>query len=231
VSEPVVTSVETEGQIEVPSPGDWRSGRRRRCTVCRKWFPTETFHHLPDQRCDDCIPPDIAEQKEQKKLNKAKKEFAKLLDATGGLAADAPRLDQLLSSLFREFGGAEQFAYEWHHQLQLAAQKSPGSKAVLDAYASLAKLVLQSNKLQRQLDVDQMTDQQLKAQMQIDAMEIVVEALKDKGAARFLVRTMKRNGLDISEEAIEQFGGPEAVTEEALKIIHEGEDHALPERP
>lgn len=204
-------------------------GLQRQCSKCRLSLPIEKFPCLPDPRCEKCIPDDVREKKELTAINRAKRQFAQVLDITGGATVDVPRLDQLMSAIFRQWGGFELFAADLVYHIQTAMNSKPGSKYVIDSMFNVAKLNLQANKLTRQIDVDQMTDRQLKAQRQLEAMEILADLAKDREYARPLLRILKEAGLEVTEETIEQFGAPRETKEAALTLAVDREEEAARE--
>lgn len=199
----------------------------RSCPGCGERKPVTQFPLMPnDWRCMDCIPDEVYEIKQLRRMEKAQREFASLIDATGVTVSKVPRLSDLLSGIYREFGGANMFCHDLVQGItraeNLAAQKGqPPPKWCTDARLAIAKLTVQEDKLQQRIDETRMNDRQLQAQERLKALEVMMEMAKEKELGVPLARMLKIAGLDIDEATIDQFAASQVTKDEALAIAQQ----------
>lgn len=182
---------------EYPLP-DIREKGRVECYFCHEWLPFDRFESLTDPLCYHCR--STASERELQELKeRIGKTFTKeLIDAgTGRKALD--HIENFLAELMYDFGGMRCFVKTWAEQLKIAFEKAPGSKTNLDQCRSIAKLVMDCNKLQHQEDVLDLSDEQLRVKKELALMDMLTSAAGDPHRRRLLVELLRTGGAQITD--------------------------------
>lgn len=163
----------------------------RVCPQCKERKPLTYFGHLPaDNRCESCIPEDVAHSKSQELIDKAHRKLAQILDANEK-AVGLPALEQMLHGVYSAWGGVSTFCHdikEGHDAL--VAQKKYNQ--ALNAQLGIMKLHARVDKMRQEDDWRQMDDDRLKESLQIQLMSL----LADDEKLDTLTQLMKANGQD-----------------------------------
>jgi hypothetical protein len=177
---------------DLPSPG------RVECGHCHEWLPFDQFDELTDPMCAACRSKAAERELHAIRLRQCRK-FSQTLVATGDGRAPLDHIDQFLAELMFNFGGMRVFVKEWSDQLRKAFDDRPGSKGNLDQCRSIAKLVMDCNKLQHQESVLDMSDEQLRAKKELALMQMLNDAAGDPNRRQILVELIRSGGIDFRE--------------------------------
>lgn len=74
---------------------------------------------------------------------------------------ELPKMEELLAVFTDAHGGTVSLAEEWARHLKLAAEKSPGSKFVLDHFRDVGRLLMKANE-SNQVNFDDMDQDELR---------------------------------------------------------------------
>lgn len=177
-----------------------RERPRMVCTLCSNFLPYDEFEAGTDPLCKEC-----RSKEAERELKEFKgKEFDKLsksLVSVGVSQGTQPleHIEGFLAELIHNFGGTKVFTKQWYEHLQRAMEDRPGSKMVLDHFRSIAKLVMDTNKLQHQESVADMSDQQLRDKKEIMMLSLLTEVAGDPGKRGLLVEMLRSTGMNIQE--------------------------------
>jgi hypothetical protein len=151
-----------------------------------------------DPLCETC-----REEAPAKELNELKARMCKDLSVKMQQAADGrlplEHVELFLSELMYDFGGMRVFVKCWSEQLKRSFEEKPGSKTNLDQCRSIAKLVMDCNKLQHQENVLDLSDEQLRVKKELALMQILSDAAGDPHRRRMLVELMRVNGISLGD--------------------------------
>jgi len=175
------------------------------CTECRLQKPFDMFNSGTDTVCSSCR--NSQAERELKQFKDKEFDKATKVIVGGAVLCDYSRLEHIehfLSELMDNFGGARVFTRQWYEHLQTAMVQRPGSKLVLDQFRSIAKLVMDTNKLQHQESLADMSDQQLKAKKELLILDVMSEVVSDPGKLQMLIAAARATSDNISEHPLLQ---------------------------
>ncbi len=130
-------------------------------------------------------------------MTKFSQELTKAGKATG--PKQLQHVEHFLAEMLFNAGGMEIFAKMWWDHLQQGMKARPGSAGILDQFRSIAKLMMDVNKLQHQESVLDMSDQQLRAKKELAMVSLLADAAGDPGNRQMLFGVMRSAGLDVQE--------------------------------
>ena len=184
-------------KVAFPIP-DVRDKGRVECSRCHLWLPFDQFDTLTDPLCAKCRSGEAQRELNDLKANLCV-DFSKSLVATAAGRQPLEHIESFLAELMYDFGGMRIFVKEWADQLRVACDKNPGSKTNMDHFRSIAKLVMDTNKLQHQENVLDLSDEQLMVKKELALMQMLSDAAGDPHRRQLLVELIRSNGISMSE--------------------------------
>lgn len=153
----------------------------RYCASCMQNVPRENYSHKKAM-CRTCEKNDVDDQQKKLKIREAQEIFEQLTEATDPTSSQGVKLETVLDAIYDKFGGAHAFANKLYAQLNIAMTDNPGKSFVLKAFVDIMRLTNAANKLSHAKDVAEMTDEQLRNEMEVEAFKIVMESRNAKYA-------------------------------------------------
>lgn len=178
----------------------------RMCPECARNLSPAKFSRLPeDNRCDECVENTPSKRIAERDAAEVERVAAELLDAvdmTRGAAS--PTLDMVISELMTNFGGSttrgyRYFCYMWAEQLKKACEMHPGRASNLRAFEGISKLIRANDQGRREEDAAQMSEERLRAEMQIELMRVISENVADADRATLLRMLVEHQGGDLGD--------------------------------
>lgn len=182
---------------DFPIP-DVRDKGRVECKGCHHWLPFDAFDSLTDPLCAKCRS-GAAQQELDDIRTRMCDTFSKEMIAAAGGRQPLEHIESFLAELMFDFGGMRVFVKEWSDQLRVACSKNPGSKTNLDQFRSIAKLVMDVNKLQHQENVLDLSDEQLRVKKELALTQMLCDAAGDPHRRQLMVEMMRVNGISITD--------------------------------
>lgn len=145
----------------------------------------ERFPGLPvDQRCEDCIHEHTKSRLSATKSIRLRNLVRLMVEKAGTKAApDLPNINAMLSEFMDKDGGFHNFVKQWQYQLQVAREKKPGDKFVLDAHRDMMRLVISAMQAQAQVKpLADLTDQEGREYL----TQLLIEQMAKKGVDSLL---------------------------------------------
>jgi hypothetical protein len=144
----------------------------RYCEHCDRSVPVENY--LPKKgMCVECRAKLPDEKVAAAKMQQAKQFFGELLEATERPQTAGIKLEAVLDSLYDRFGGIEGFVNSMYAQIQIALVDHAGKSFVLKFFIDVLRLTNASNRLQHDREVTDLTDDQLKRELKLEAMRLI----------------------------------------------------------
>lgn len=170
---------------------------RLECPQCKEWLPFTEFDSGTDPQCARCRNRAAERELAEVRAQQCRKLSTGLLEGAKGGPSKLARLETFLNELMVNAGGTKVFSQLWWEHFQLAMQQRPGSHSVLDHFRSIAKLVMDVNKLQHQESVADMTDQQLRDKKEMAMLSLLTEAAGDPGKRQMLLELLRSTGMPV----------------------------------
>jgi hypothetical protein len=184
-------------KVAYPLP-DVQDKGRVECSRCHIWLPFDQFESLTDPLCAKCRSGE-AQRELSDMRGRMCDNFSKDLSATAAGRQPLEHIESFLAELMYDFGGMRIFVKEWSDQLRVACTKNPGSKTNLDQFRSIAKLVMDTNKLQHQEDLLDLSDEQLRVKKELALMQMLTDAAGDPHRRQMLAELIRSNGISLTE--------------------------------
>jgi len=182
---------------DYPIPPLEQKGRVE-CMQCHEWLAFDRFSDLQDPLCDDCRK--AAPERELAAIRQRMcKDFSRRMATVGYGPIALEHIETFLAELMYDFGGMKVFVHEWARQLKESFHKNPGSKANMDQCRSIAKLVLDCNKLQHQENVLELSDEELRVKKELALMQMLSSSATDPHRRQMLAELIRSNGIQLSE--------------------------------
>lgn len=169
-----------------------------KCVKCKRELCFDEFPSLTDPYCRDCRSTASTEELNEMKARMCK-DFSVKLHATAENRLPLEHIEAFLAELMYDFGGMRLFVKCWSEQLKRSFEREPGSYKNLDQCRSIAKLVMDCNKLQHQEDVLDLSDEQLRVQKELALMKMLDDAAGDPHRRGLLIELMRSNGITLGE--------------------------------
>lgn len=182
---------------DFPIP-DVRDKGKVECTGCHMWLPFDHFDTLTDPLCAKCRS-GVAQKELDEIRGRLCDNFSKEVASVASGRQPLEHIESFLAELMYDFGGMRVFVKEWSDQLRTACTKNPGSRTNLDQFRSIAKLVMDVNKLQHQENVLDLSDEQLRVKKELALMQMLSDAAGDPHRRQMLVELIRSNGISLSE--------------------------------
>lgn len=179
-------------------PADVRDKGRVECLRCHELLPFDQFESLTDPFCFTCRAT-AAEAELQEMRARACNDFSRKLALGADDRMPLEHIESFLAELMYDFGGMRVFVKEWYEQLTAAFRARPGSAANLAQCRSIAKLVMECNKLQHQEDVLDLSDEQLRVKKELALMDMLTSAAGDPHRRRMLIELIRSNGMKLDD--------------------------------
>jgi len=117
---------------------------------------------LNDPRCSDCIYRDGHRVKTRLHADGVRKALKEIYDVIHYQTIDVPKVNELLESVVRRWGGADAVGEFWYQQIDLMAQQKPGSKELLGHMRDFSRFWLAVQENQRgHTPLDEMSDEEM----------------------------------------------------------------------
>jgi len=135
-------------------------------------------------KCNDCLRKSISEGTisavNAKREGLTREALAMFVADIRGNKLESPHVTELVDEMIRQFGGLVSFCKEWKYNIDRAVERQPGSKPVLDAYAGLSKLIVDSTAHRNTApDVASCTDDEIVQELMDMAMQAQIKALNN----------------------------------------------------
>jgi hypothetical protein len=144
----------------------------RYCEHCARSVPVENY--LPKKgMCVECRAKLADERIAATKMEEAKVLFGQLIEATERPQSAGIKLESVLDEMYGKFGGVQGFVGVMYAQIQVALVDHPGKAFVLKFFIDLLRLTNASNRLQHDREVTDLTDDQLKRELKLEAMRLI----------------------------------------------------------
>jgi len=135
-------------------------------------------------KCNDCLRKSISDGTitavNAKREGLTREALAMFVAEVRGEKLNAPHITELVDEMTRQFGGLVSFCKEWKYNIDKAVERQPGSKPVLDAYAGLSKLIVESTAHRKSApDVASCTDDEIVQELMDMAMQAQIKALNN----------------------------------------------------
>lgn len=195
-----------------------REKGRVECIRCHDWLPFDQFESLTDPFCGKCRVAAAEGELAQLRAQQCKS-FAKELIAVEAGRKPLEHIAFFLAELMWNFGGMRPFVKEYTDQLKTSFRDRPGAKTNLDQCRSILKLVLDTNKLQHQEDVLDMSDEQLRVKKELALIEMLSDAAGDPHRRQLFLELLRSQSIGIEDiPGIPQY----------LEAQHAGDDAGPP---
>ena len=168
------------------------------CMHCHEWLPFDTFDSLTDPLCNHCRSTASERELQDMRLRQCRR-FSQSLVSVGNGRQPLDHIESFLAELMTNFGGMRLFVKSWSDQLKKACEDRPGSKGNLDQFRSIAKLVMDTNKLQHQEDVLDLSDEQLRVKKELSLMQMLNDAAGDPGRRQLLIQLIRSGGVNLQD--------------------------------
>ncbi len=157
----------------------------RTCVACEREKPFTAFPRAPGgkgriYKCAACVA-GYDPRAIRKKKAEEKQTLRLLVTALRGKSINAPHISELTEQAVVLFGGVEGLAIAWKQQIDEAIKVRPGSKTVLDAFYSIAKLIqLSTENRHTAPDLEGMSDEDIAAELLYMMRKVIpIESLGD----------------------------------------------------
>lgn len=171
---------------------------RVECLHCHEWLPFDRFESLTDPLCYHCRST-ISEVELKALKERMSHDFSKKLAQSFDERQALEHIENFLGELVYNFGGMRAFVKAWSDQLKIAFEKNPGCKTNLDQCRSIAKLVMDCNKLQHQEDVLDLSDEQLRVKKELALMQMLTDAAGDPHRRQMLAALIRTGSMNIGD--------------------------------
>lgn len=194
------------------------SHKERWCAACCKLKPNGEFDDSLDGpwvQCVACKETAAKMEDEARAIRQEKKEAVSLLMDLAN-AKTAPSLNETLGAIWDKFGGAEGFADKMNRVIedQLSRDRIPYQTAMI--MTNLLRLQLHAEQHKEAVRVNDMTQEQIEAEIQREKLKFMIEAMSDPDKAKIIQGMLKDKGLEVS---ISNTSVPSGTV-----IVHEEED-------
>lgn len=192
---------------------------KRYCVKCSELMESAKFDGpSPLDDTDTCYDCRMAEQQEQSLIAQKKlheDDAGRLLQELSK-KAETPALAEVLNEIYSQFGGAKGFAsIIWEViQKQLTRDKVPYQTAMI--MTNLMRLQLHQEQHKEKVRVNDMTIEQMEAEIKREQLKTIVDILSDPARAAIVQQMMKDKGVELAIESKPL--GTNAV------IVHEDEE-------
>ena len=114
--------------------------------VCHYCGEPKAEEEMPKQgnKCKACQKAERRERSLETSQAARRTAFKALVAGIRGNKINVPHTSELAAEMIRLYGGLEKFCVEWKTDLDALRAEKPGSKAVIDAKASILKLIVDS---------------------------------------------------------------------------------------
>ena len=159
--------------------------------VCHYCGTPRDKDEMPKQgnKCKPCLRAENREKSLETSRVARRTAFKSLVAGIRGNKINVPHTSELAAEMIRLYGGLERFCSEWKTDLDALRSEKPGSKAVLDAKASILKLIVDStNQRESAPDLAGLSDEDLEKEFAGLAAvllqrnpDVLVELLEESG--------------------------------------------------
>lgn len=178
---------------------------KRYCVKCSELMESALFDGpSPQPDGDTCYACRQADQQEQALVAQRKlseDEATRLLRELSE-KAETPALSEVLTEVYEQFGGAKGFARTIWQVIdnQLTRDKVPYQTAMI--MTNLMRLQLHQEQHKEKVRVNDMTIEQIEAEMRREQMKTIVEILSDPSKAAVVQQMMADKGVSIAIDAL-----------------------------
>lgn len=174
-----------------------RESTRIECARCHMELPISMYIRGTDPLCRTCRKKTDDEQRTVRENQDLQEASQQLISSANGTGKQLDRLENFLAEMMVNAGGYRQFCARWWKHFEIAMERRPGSHGVLQHFQSIAKLVMDVNKLQHQESVLDLSDQQLQHKKEMAMLSLLTEAAGDPGKRKMLMGVLRATGADV----------------------------------
>ena len=173
------------------------------CDLCAKEYPTSRFPDLDlGVVCDGCL----TGQQMSKTDEAIKKKVKDMASQLSTLSEDEvivglPKLKNVMSSIYREFGGPADFASHFFWVISELGKRKPVPTALGTLMISFMKLHHSIEQADENISARDMTDDQLRREMDLEMMKLLMESAGDPDKRAMLDRVLSARGLKLEESS------------------------------
>lgn len=170
------------------------------CEMCGVDYPSSRFPDLTlGIVCQGCLTGRNPSQMEHAIAEKTKAIANQLMSIDSPeLLSGTPEINGILAGVYREFGGPEGFAQHFYWIIQELSRRKPIPAAVGALMISFMKLHHSVEKAQANVTARDMTDEQLRREMELEMMRLVMDSSGDPEKRKMLDKVLGANGLKLS---------------------------------
>ena len=146
------------------------------CSTCKNSFPEDKFPDLGgDAVCEFCMTGESIKEAKEKLIAKTDAIAKKMLDVTG-VEGTVPKLNSVVSAIYKEFGGPVGFAqsFKWMMDEFMGRKVIPVQAA--NVMLQFMKIHFQLETKDEDFDLKKMTDEQIRREQDLAMMQLVLEA-------------------------------------------------------
>ena len=184
-------------QHDYPLP-EVKSKGKVECLCCHEWLPYDQFTELTDPFCGNCRSGNAERELNEIRARQCQRFSQQLVGRVEG-RAPLEHVEQFLAELMYNFGGMRVFVKCWSDQLKVGFEQRPGSKGNLDQCKGIAKLVMDTNKLQHQENVLDLSDEQLRVEKELALMQMLSDSAVDPGRRQLLMELIRSGGMQVQD--------------------------------
>lgn len=185
------------------------------CSTCKNSFPADKFPELGGEPvCEFCMTGESLAAAKEKLIAKTDQIAKGILDATG-VDGTIPKLNGVVSAIYKEFGGPVGFAqsFKWMMDEFMDRRQIPVQAA--NIMLQFMKIHFQLETKDQDLDLKKMTDDQIRREQDLAMMQLVLEAAENPMRRDALSAMLEKQGY-----RMEKMDDKE-LTESVLKRVDE----------
>ena len=172
-----------------------------RCDECLEDYPVSRFPNLQaGQVCLGCMTGKSMKKVDEALAVKSKAMAKQLADVDPlALAPDTPKVKNILSSVYSEFGGPSGYASFLHSIVIKLAERDPVPSSLGAILVNIMKLQHSVEQTDTIVDAKRLTDEQLEREHDLQMMQLAMDAAGDPKKLKALRMMLQRQGLTISQ--------------------------------
>ena len=173
-----------------------------KCDGCGETLPISMFPDLGEHGfvCVGCLAGNDTTGLAEAMEEKAKQVAVDLVSLTGDeIAQELPRVRQVLSEVYREFGGPSTFANTFFSLITKLSERRPLPASAAQLMLSFMKLHQQTESASEAIAASKMSDEELRRATELETIRMVVEAAADSKKLQTLRELLARYGFNLQK--------------------------------
>ena len=173
---------------------------QRVCPRCEAMLPERRFPALPEiPHCEVCIQVIQKEQDREEALAILEAGQTEIFEAAKNTSAGTT-VGEISTKLMSKLGGVDEFAAMWARDLKEAVVNHPGRASNQRSFFQIAELVKHSQQEERETEISQLTNEQLKMENAKALMDLLRKNYGEDAARLAMAKLLHQNAGATAEE-------------------------------